>query len=233
MAARRGVGGFFKYAGLGLGVLGAVILVVALGSGGGFASMGGLITGGTLLMIGVIWAAVGGGLGMYYGGVSARNQAEEQLFQTGQRATAEITGVQQTATTINENPQIVLHLRVKPRTGAEFDYSRKMVVPVTAIPMPGNLVEVAYNPGDTSKVALQCDPRLDAPPARYVITRPPGQPAPGLSATPAAATAAAPTPLGPGEDKLDALEKLGRLKAQGVLSDSEFQVQKARILSGL
>jgi hypothetical protein len=41
---------------------------------------------------------------------------------------------------------------------------------------------------------------------------------------------AAPPP--PAEDPLDQLKKLGELKAAGVLTDAEFEVQKEKILQG-
>jgi hypothetical protein len=42
---------------------------------------------------------------------------------------------------------------------------------------------------------------------------------------------AAPAPSGPGmDDKIEQLKQLGELKAQGVLTDAEFEAQKARIL---
>lgn len=56
---------------------------------------------------------------------------------------------------------------------------------------------------------------------------------PGAMAAPAGAlhatAAAAESP--PGSDVLDQLAKLGELKAAGVLTDAEFQAQKARILN--
>jgi len=46
-------------------------------------------------------------------------------------------------------------------------------------------------------------------------------------APPPPAPAAAPEP-----DKLEQLQKLGELKASGVLTDAEFEAQKAKILAG-
>ena len=54
----------------------------------------------------------------------------------------------------------------------------------------------------------------------YAAPPPPPQPAP---AEPAAASQG---------DMLDALQKLGELKSAGVLTEAEFQAQKARILAG-
>ena len=47
---------------------------------------------------------------------------------------------------------------------------------------------------------------------------------------PQAAPAPAPAPAG--DDKLDQLQKLGDLKAQGILTDAKFEAQKAKILAG-
>jgi Short C-terminal domain len=47
-------------------------------------------------------------------------------------------------------------------------------------------------------------------------------------AAPAAAAPAAPAP-----DPLDQLKQLGELKAAGVLTDAEFEAQKAKILQGV
>ena len=47
---------------------------------------------------------------------------------------------------------------------------------------------------------------------------------------PQAAPAPAPAPAG--DDKLDQLQKLGDLKAQGILTDAEFEAQTAKILAG-
>jgi Short C-terminal domain len=42
--------------------------------------------------------------------------------------------------------------------------------------------------------------------------------------------AAAPAPAAPPPDPLEQLKQLGELKAQGVLTEAEFETQKARIL---
>jgi hypothetical protein len=47
-----------------------------------------------------------------------------------------------------------------------------------------------------------------------------------------AAAAPPPAPAGGGDDMLEQLEKLGQLKAQGILTDAEFEAQKAKILAG-
>jgi hypothetical protein len=42
----------------------------------------------------------------------------------------------------------------------------------------------------------------------------------------------APAPAGGGDDMLDQLQKLGELKEQGILTEAEFEAQKAKILAG-
>ena len=42
----------------------------------------------------------------------------------------------------------------------------------------------------------------------------------------------APPPPAPEEDVLTQLERLGALKAQGILTEEEFQAQKAKLLAG-
>jgi hypothetical protein len=54
------------------------------------------------------------------------------------------------------------------------------------------------------------------------------QPAPPQ---PAPAPAPPPTASAPAADPIEQLEKLGALKAQGILTDEEFEAQKQRILS--
>jgi hypothetical protein len=48
----------------------------------------------------------------------------------------------------------------------------------------------------------------------------------------AAAAAPPPAPAAPAADPIEQLEKLGKLKEQGILTDAEFEAQKAKILGG-
>jgi Short C-terminal domain len=49
----------------------------------------------------------------------------------------------------------------------------------------------------------------------------------------APAAAPAPAPAAPEADPLEQLKQLGELKASGVLTDAEFEAQKAKILAGV
>jgi hypothetical protein len=61
------------------------------------------------------------------------------------------------------------------------------------------------------------------------------QTAPQYAAPPPPPPQYAPPPAAPAasqEDKLEQLQKLGDLKAQGILTEAEFEAQKAKILAG-
>lgn len=225
--SRGGVGIFLTLGGIALAVIG-----VAMVGGLTFIDLpipdeGAGLTGGIFLMIGVTWAAVGLGLQAYYRSVANRNRAEADLFRTGTRATAEIVATEATATEINDNPQIVLRLKVRPPGDAEFEHSRRMVVPRSAVPLPGHLVEVAFDPLDRKRLALEADDRFSAPPARFIKTRPPDQPT-----TPAPASDDTWSSMweGDGNGHLREIERLADLRDRGALTQEEFERQKGRWL---
>lgn len=86
--------------------------------------------------------------------------------------------------------------------------ARTAVVAGTATAVSGNVAR-----------RQQARAQAAAPPPAYADAPPP---------PPAAAPAAPPT----GQDLLDQLSQLGALKEQGVLTEAEFEVQKARLLGG-
>ena len=221
---RSGTLGFFKLGGAAFAILGVVLLVMGMASGDLIGGMGMTITGGVFAMIGVIWVIVALGVGGWYGSVARRQAAEAQLFQTGERATAVIEGVEGTGVSINDCPQVYLTLRVKPRSGAEFVHQRKIVLPFGAVVQPGYLVDVAYDPINPDNLALDVDPRYVAtPPAVYIRTRPPE-----AEQLAAAAPAADPSP----PTLIDQLERLSKLHESGALTDAEFDAQKQKLLMG-
>ena len=57
-------------------------------------------------------------------------------------------------------------------------------------------------------------------------------PPPQQYAPPPQAYAAPPPPAEDMDDKIEKLTKLGELREQGILTDAEFEVQKAKILAG-
>jgi hypothetical protein len=225
-------------AGAAFAIVGVVLLVMGLSSGDPFSNMGLTITGGTFAMIGVIWVLVALGVGGWYSSVANRQAAEQQLFQTGERATAVIEGVEGTGMSINDCPQVYLTLRVQPRNGQEFIHQRKLVLPFGSVVQPGYLVDVAYDPANPENVAIETDPRYAAtPPAQYIKTRPPGQQAEPVhaftSSSGPAATAAAPAAAsGSPPTLIEQIERLAKLRDSGALTEAEFQEQKRELLEG-
>jgi hypothetical protein len=230
MRQRQGTLGFFKVGGALFAVVGIVLLVMGLASSDPFSNMGLTITGGVFASIGVIWVLVALGVGGYYGSVATKQAQEQMLFQTGQRATAVIEGVEQTGMQINDQPQVYLTLRVKPPGGAEFVHQRKLVLPFGSVVQPGYLVEVAYDPANPDNVAIETDARYAAsPPAVYIKTRPPEQ-AQAAAPAPAPAVAIATTASGSPPTLIDQIERLAKLRDSGALTQAEFDQQKANLL---
>ena len=224
--ARSGLGSFFLVAGAAFLVAG--VLAVAFGG------LGGSIAGLTFLMIGGIWVLVALFLRGFYGAMARKAEQERRLFETGRRATATVEGVETTSMVMNEvNQQIILRLQVRPEGEAEFPYERKMFVPFHGMPRTGDLIEVAYDPSDRSKLALETDWRSDTAGGRLLVLRRPGE-----SPAPAGQRAGAiPAPYGPEtttapERVIEQLERLQRLREEGALTESEFAAQKAKVLSG-
>ena len=236
MRGRVGIANFFILAGIGFAVAGWL----AVTSG----TLGGSITGSTFLMIGGIWALVGLGVRAMYARMRARAMAEQQLFQTGTKATAVVEGVETTGTVLNDvNVKIILRLRVQPRFEPEFVHEREIYVPMHSLPRTGDLIEVAYDPNDRSRVALATDWRSDTAGGRQLILRRPDEAPSGTAEGWETATAldaaysgqdassAASGDESSAERIIEQLERLHRLKQDGALTEAEFEQQKARLLS--
>ena len=160
--------------------------------------------------------------------MAKKAEAEQQLFESGTKATAVIDGVETTGLVVNDvNQQIILRMRVQPRGGAEFPYERKMLVPFHGMPRTGDQIQVAYDPADHANVALDTDWRSDTAGGRLLVL--PARPARRRRA--GGAPAAEPDKTAP-ERVIEQLERLQRLRDDGALTDSEFAVQKAKVLSG-
>ncbi|HVK40347.1 MAG TPA: SHOCT domain-containing protein [Candidatus Kapabacteria bacterium] len=206
MAVRSGITGFFLYAGLGFAAFGAYLAFQ--GSVGGSA-------GTTFMLMGFIWVVVALGIRRFYGKLQKAEQEDRALFASGTKALGIIEEVETTGTVLNRvNHQIRLRVRVRPAEGEEFVHERTMYVPVNGIPHPGDLVDVAYDPRDRSRVALATDPRINTAGGRMLLLRRP-------ESEPEAAA---------GDGVIEQLERLEQLRRSGALTQSEFDAQKRRIL---
>jgi hypothetical protein len=142
------------------------------------------------------------------------------------------------------------HLMIYPAAGAAYEATLKTSWKDTAAnkppTLPGTRFEVLVDKSDAQRVALPPDPtytlpggqewaptqglsgalraaaqRGDAAEIARLTAQLRSQPAPGTGGTRAASV----------DSQLERLEKLGQLRASGVLSDEEFEVQKQRILA--
>jgi len=101
-----------------------------------------------------------------------------------------------------------------------YRVANQYMVPATATINEGIRLPVRVDPADPSRLAIDWD-RAAQEPAR-------GQVRPVAEAPVSAVSAVA----GSGGDTVDQLERLARLRDSGALTDAEFALQKARILSG-
>src|SRR5262249_41640256 len=143
--------------------------------------------------------------------------------------------VQDTGMTINDNPRIKMTFRVEPLDGSPaFDAHKTKTVSRLQIPRQGERYPVWYDRNDpeTWAFAMIADDT-----ARQQLRQLFGAAADqfvGMGGAPAAAApAAAPAAAAPAQDPVERLQKLGELRAQGVITDAEFEEQKAKLLSAL
>lgn len=135
-----------------------------------------------------------------YPGLNAAKDAD--LVYAGEIAPAAVIGVEDTGTTVNNDPKIRVRLRVEPDGRPAFEVERKLLVSRVTFPRSGEHVTVYFDPDDHDRFTFR---RAD------------------LADDPVGAPAAEP-------DRLDKLEQLGRLRDQGVLSEAEFDAEKRRLL---
>ena len=76
------------------------------------------------------------------------------IAQSGMDATAEVLSIQDTGSMINNNPLVVLQLKVQPAMGAEFSTTAQAMVSKIAIPRVGDKIKIKYNPADPTQIAV-------------------------------------------------------------------------------
>ena len=75
-------------------------------------------------------------------------QQQQWLAQNGLEATAEIVMVQDTGSTVNMNPVVVIQMKVTPAAGAPFDVTTQTMVSRIAVPRAGDKIKIKYNPAN-------------------------------------------------------------------------------------
>jgi uncharacterized protein DUF3592/putative oligomerization/nucleic acid binding protein len=166
-----------------------------------------------LVVMAVIWIV----LGVFFVGLGFRGMRRDtrkaQLLRSGKAATATVTAIRDTGTTINQNPRVELTLQVQPDDAPAFEVKSTRTVSRVALPRLGAAYSIRYDPESPEDFAWD-----DSTPA-VSVTRA----APIADGTP-------PSNARVVEDPLDRLEKLADLKAKGVLTEVEFEAEKAKIL---
>jgi hypothetical protein len=147
-----------------------------------------------------------------------------ELMRSGVKGIGTIVAVEDTGITVNENPRIVIHMRIDPDDGsAPVERRKKVTVSRVAIPRAGERFPAWFDRDDPEKWMYGTDVEETAPAevkAMFARARAVG-PAPSAGAE-----------EGDGAgDPVAELERIGKLWRAGVLTDAEFAEAKARLLA--
>lgn len=153
-----------------------------------------------------------------------KKEKAKNLFETGARGVGVVVQVQDTGTTINDNPRVRMAFRIEPLDGsAAFAAEKTSTVSRVSIPRAGDRYPVWYDLSDPTSWAYAT---VDNDEGRAQIRQLFGAAAETMTGIGDPHAAAAPAAA----DPLDQLKKLGELHAAGVLTDAEFAQQKAQLL---
>jgi hypothetical protein len=192
-----------------------------------------------------------------YGLVGRSAASSRRLQREGKPAWARVTSVEDTGVTVNQNPRIAITLHVEPDGEPAFEIATKKVVSRLSVPQVGSTVAIRYDPNDHERFVFDDGSALAAGaagaqgvPARFEQSLRLALAQKGVTgelqeravreALAAAGSGATTIDLreytqGRSEDeeddRLERLKKLGELKASGVLTESEFEAEKAKILA--
>jgi hypothetical protein len=155
---------------------------------------------------------------------SNKRKKAEQLFETGSKGVGTVLQVQDTGTTINDNPRVKMVFRVEPLDGAAaFDAQKTSTVSRVEIPRQGDRYPVWYDPSDPANTWAYATVADDN--GRATMRQLFGDAANGF-----VGMGGAPAPAAAAPDSMEQLERLAALHAQGALTDEEFAAQKAKLL---
>ena len=144
-------------------------------------------------------------------------QQMQRVNATGIAGTARLLAIADTGGTLNEHPICELQLEVTVPGRAPYTTTVRQPVPRMQAPMlqPGATMAVKVDPDDPSAVVTDWEglAGLSA----------------SMSASAAQTAAAAQTP----QDPVTRLERLQALRDKGLLTDAEFEAQKARVLGDI
>ena len=81
-------------------------------------------------------------------------QQQQWLAQNGLEATADVVSVQDTGSTVNMNPVVLIQMKVTPAAGAPFDLTTQTMVSRIAVPRAGDKIKIKYNPANPQQVVV-------------------------------------------------------------------------------
>ena len=83
------------------------------------------------------------------------DEKRARLMKDGKKSGATILRVEDTNTTLNNNPQVIIYLKVKPEKEEEFEAKVETYVSRVRITRKGNNVTVYYNPQDKTDIIVE------------------------------------------------------------------------------
>jgi membrane protein implicated in regulation of membrane protease activity len=160
-----------------------------------------------------------GGMAMKRLGAAKQVQATE-LMRTGTRGIGTIVDVSDTGVTINNNPRILIRMRIEPLDGSPaVERSKSVLVSRVAVPRAGERYPAWFDPADPGKWMYGTDMEAGAPAEIR-----------DMFARAEAGGAAAAAPAESNDSPVEELARLSELWKSGALSDTEFADAKARLL---
>jgi len=168
-----------------------------------------------------------GGLLPLFGGLALKRLGAAKLVQAGElmrsgvRGIGTIVEVSDTGVTINDNPRVLIRMRIDPLDGsAPVERSKSVLVSRVALPRAGDRFPAWFDPADPDKWMYGTDMEANAPAEiRDMFAR--ARAGSGGDAAPADSD------HGPVAE----LARLSELWKSGALSDEEFAGAKARLLA--
>jgi membrane protein implicated in regulation of membrane protease activity len=208
-------GGFLIFSGLFMAIGGAALAVGALGLMPDMPSFpwlfGGMFFAGGLLplFLGVVLRRAG----------AAKEKMAVELVLSGTRGIGTIVEVSDTGTTINDNPRVLIRMRIEPLDGsAPVERAKKATVSRVAVPRVGERYPAWFDRADPEKWMFGTDMDETAPAeVKEMFARA------RAGAGPSTSDRAESSPV-------EELARLTQIWKDGALTDAEFADAKARLL---
>jgi hypothetical protein len=140
----------------------------------------------------------------------------KQLVAEGGQAIGTVIELRDTGGSVNDNPRVMLRLRIEPIDGSPaFEGEKTVITPRLSPPHRGRRYPVWYDRSSPARFAVGTELATTATDEvrRLHALAEQGEPGSGTA------------------DPLDLLAKLDQLRRDGALTDAEFQALKARILA--